>query len=381
MRKIIFLLFFVCSPIYAQISDFAEVFQLPNEVEETSGLIFVNGKIITHNDSGGDAKLYEIDNDTGLITRIVTVNNAVNIDWEALAQDDTHIYVADIGNNSGNRQDLTIYKILKNDYLNSTSVTAEVITYTYQDQSDFSSQPNNTNFDAEAIAIYQNKIFIFTKNWVDNKTNLYSIPVSVGDHIAQKVSTYDVAGLITDANYNPADDSFMLTGYDTTLTPFLVYIDSNRASGDNVFSGNPQKISLTQELGPGNQVEGVTNYTSTEYYISRERFDITVKGMPISVPQKLFQFVNLGSFLLSNGDDALKPILQLKQNPTSDYIEVKLLTSIESISMLTLYNAQGQRIERTSSHMINVSTLPTDLYYLDVLLKGNKRVVIKVVKI
>ncbi|MDG2276045.1 MAG: T9SS C-terminal target domain-containing protein, partial [Flavobacteriaceae bacterium] len=140
-----------------------EKFVLPSEVEETSGLIFLNGKIITHNDSGDDPNLYEIDPENGEITRVVTLENATNIDWEDLDQDDTYIYIADIGNNNGNREDLKIYEILKSDFISSTNVTSQEITFSYEDQTDFSSQPNNSNFDAEAICVYQDQILIFTK--------------------------------------------------------------------------------------------------------------------------------------------------------------------------------------------------------------------------
>ncbi|MFQ3306512.1 MAG: hypothetical protein ACI9K4_001584, partial [Polaribacter sp.] len=35
-----------------QIGSFKEKFELPEKVKETSGLLFLDGKIITHNDSG-----------------------------------------------------------------------------------------------------------------------------------------------------------------------------------------------------------------------------------------------------------------------------------------------------------------------------------------
>ena len=39
----------------SQITSFREKFELPEVVKETSGLLFIDGKIITHNDSGDDA--------------------------------------------------------------------------------------------------------------------------------------------------------------------------------------------------------------------------------------------------------------------------------------------------------------------------------------
>ena len=158
LKLFFFYLFYIKS--FGQDFTLTEKFELPNQVEETSGLLYYNNKIITHNDSGSDANLYEIDPENGEITRVVTVVNATNIDWEDLGQDDTYIYIADIGNNNGNREDLKIYKILKSDFISSTNVTSQEITFSYEDQTDFSSQPNNSNFDAEAICVYQDQILI-----------------------------------------------------------------------------------------------------------------------------------------------------------------------------------------------------------------------------
>jgi hypothetical protein len=239
--------------VFSQVSNFSEKFKLPETVSETSGLLFINNKIVTHNDSGGEAKLYEVDNTSGLITRTITISNATNIDWEDITEDDTHIYIGDIGNNNGTRTDLTIYKILKTDYANNDNVTAEIITFSYDDQTDFSSQPNNNNFDAETIAIYQGSIIIFTKNWVNLLTNVYVIPNTSGNYTAVKTSSYNVSGLITGASYNEENDSFMLVGYNNTnLTPFLIYIDKHRNSGNDIFNGGAEKTILTQ-LGSGSQ--------------------------------------------------------------------------------------------------------------------------------
>jgi hypothetical protein len=133
----LFLLLICFGSIKSQITNFKEKFTLPNNVNETSGLLFFDGKIITHNDSGGEPNLYEIDSLTGSLLRTIAINNASNIDWEAITEDETHIYIGDIGNNSGNRQDLCIYKILKTDYEKNTTVDAEKISFSYEDQTDF----------------------------------------------------------------------------------------------------------------------------------------------------------------------------------------------------------------------------------------------------
>ncbi|MCD6544741.1 MAG: hypothetical protein J7K34_09555 [Flavobacteriaceae bacterium] len=68
-----------------------------------SGIINFDGRIITHNDSGGEHALYEIDILNGSVKRTVIIKNAQNKDWEDICQDDNFIYICDIGNNSNNR--------------------------------------------------------------------------------------------------------------------------------------------------------------------------------------------------------------------------------------------------------------------------------------
>jgi hypothetical protein len=195
---------------YGQISNFKEKFKLPSSVRETSGLLFFDGKIITHNDSGNDAQLFEIDSLSGQLLRTIRINNVQNIDWEDITEDENHIYIGDFGNNEGNRTDLKIYKILKSDYLKSNSVSAEEISFSYEDQTDFN-EPEFHDFDAEAFVVYENSFLIFTKNRGNFRTNVYKIPINIGEHIAIKVSSANVKGLITGATL--MNDNFMLCGY------------------------------------------------------------------------------------------------------------------------------------------------------------------------
>ncbi len=103
-------------------SDISTVGTLPEQIAETSGLIYYNGRLITHNDSGGNPELYELDPETLGITRVVQITNAENRDWEDIAQDEQFIYIGDFGNNSGSRQDLVVYKVPKSEYARAKSI-------------------------------------------------------------------------------------------------------------------------------------------------------------------------------------------------------------------------------------------------------------------
>ena len=368
---IIISLFFVCSSIRAQIENISTKYDLPNTISETSGLLFFDGKLITHNDSGNSANLYELDTISGSITRTISITNATNVDWEDITQDETYIYIGDFGNNNGNRQDLKIYRVLKADFTNNTNVDAETISFNYEDQSDFSSKPNNNNFDAEAISIYKNQLIIFTKNWIDNTVNAYSIPKSIGNHIAKKVSTYNSSGLITGATYNKDDESFLLCGYTTLAVPFLIYVDTKNTANNDVFSGLTEKTELTSSIGQGSQIEGITNINGEKYFLSRERVETTINGNPFILPQKLYRFDN-GSYSPLSIEHYTYSKVEIYPNPTSSVLHIKNI-DLKSIKSIKIINAVGKTIlnSKKNSSQISIKNLTAGLFYLQIQLNNN----------
>jgi len=241
-------------------------------LRESSGIIFFNDKLVSHNDSGNKNKLYELDTISGTVTRTITITNVSNVDWEDIAQDDTHIYVGDIGNNSGKRTDLKIYKIDKSEYLSATEIAAEVINYSYSDQRDFTSNFNNTQWDAEALISFdKDYLIVFTKNWVNGRTKAYPIPKKVGTHIVKPLSTsLNSEGLITGATYNPYTNKVYFIGYSSLLQPF-VWVSENFL-GMDIFSGTNTKTSLNS-LG-FEQAEGITHVGANRYFITSEAIRI-----------------------------------------------------------------------------------------------------------
>ena len=82
--------------------------ELPKKIDETSGLASFGDHFLTLNDSGGKATLYPF-NKKGERLGKHKIEGAINRDWEDIAQDSTHFYIADTGNNLATRKDLTIY--------------------------------------------------------------------------------------------------------------------------------------------------------------------------------------------------------------------------------------------------------------------------------
>ena len=98
---------------------------LPDLLQETSGLLWIDGQLYSHSDEG-PARLFRIDPGSGAIEQTITFIGADNVDWEDLAEDEEYVYVGDFGNNSGNRTDLTIYRIEKADLVNNATFVEEI---------------------------------------------------------------------------------------------------------------------------------------------------------------------------------------------------------------------------------------------------------------
>jgi hypothetical protein len=242
--------------------------KLDNSVNESSGLIYLDERIITHNDSGGEAALYEIDEETGEVTRKVTISNASNRDWEDIGRDESFIYIGDFGNNNGTRRDLKIYKVGQSDYLDADNqAIAEVIEFSYEDQTDFTSSPMDTNFDAEALIAYGDNLYVFTKNWIDNRSHVYKIPKTVGTHVATRFDELDSDGLVTGAAYNSLANRIILVGYDA-FSPFLIEISD--FSGEKFSSGILTRYDLDVPFGDSFQIEAVTFTDQTRHVLSSE---------------------------------------------------------------------------------------------------------------
>ncbi|WP_445719912.1 T9SS type A sorting domain-containing protein [Flavobacterium sp.] len=340
MKKILSILFLFIGLSTIQSQTAANLTNLQTPIlDETSGLLFYNNNIITFNDSGGDANLYEINSTTGNILRTVSITNATNVDWEDITQDASFIYIGDIGNNNGNRTDLKVYKISKTDYDGpDNTALAEIISYSYANQSDFTSSPNNNNWDAEGLISYGDNLLIFSKNWVNNMVNVYSIPKTNGSHSAVLESSYNTNGLITGAETSYDENIIYLTGYSSTQAPFMYTIHNIPTSSLDVFSGIvSQKNSNIVPLG--NQVEAIALFeitpTKHRLYISNEKFTFSSGPISITFPAKLWVIEINAATLLDIADNIVDNSIILYPNPFDE--SFKLSKIVDEIVVFDLF--------------------------------------------
>ncbi len=317
-------------------------FILPQEVDETSGLIFYNGGYWTMNDSGGLPVIYKLDTVTGNVIQRITVDDATNVDWEDITQDENHIYIGDFGNNSGNRDDLCIYIIKKSDIpeTGDVSVNSKKISFVYEDYKGRIEKRKYNNFDCEAFIATDDSLYLFSKNWEDRHTRLYRLPKTKGNYTAKLLYRFNSAGLITGADFNKNDNEVVLVGYtNKSWVPFLwVLFDFE---GHNFFSGNKRRIDMPNVTAT--QTEGIA-------YVSGKRGVISSEGRKL-FSQTMFDFST--AQWTDKAYAGIKPqenqplFLSIYPNPLKkSKLHVKVNGKLTGTFDLTVYDTSGKTVFR-----------------------------------
>ncbi|EAQ99724.1 hypothetical protein FB2170_10439 [Maribacter sp. HTCC2170] len=348
---------------------------LPSILSENSGLIFYGDKLITHNDSGNDPVLYEVDTLSLAITRTISITNVENVDWEDLTQDEQYIYIGDIGNNRGTRTDLAIYRISKQDFDQSDSVSAEIIAYNYEDQNDFGDQ-GNSDWDAEALFVLDGQLIVLTKQWQSLGTVAYAIPITPGTHTATRAGNYGINGLVTGASMNTETNELIVLGYSMILEPFIYRVIEPEVQDVFVSGGLKQDVSF----GFG-QTEGIAFVGSNRFLVSSESYTRDVPAINLS--SKLFA---LQLPIIEVGIPEPEPEPEPEPKPEEENetyfavypdqrpnIMTYELRSEKKVLARAVYDITGKRVQfHVSSEFgeseINVTTLKTGIYHLVVYL-------------
>ncbi len=203
------------------------IFNLPGELSEASGMILYDSLLWTFNDSGNESVLFGIDTENGAIRKKITVHHAFNTDWEDIAQDDASIYIGDIGNGAGDRDTLNIYVLSKSELNSSPEQTTNAyrISFSFEDQTSFEPALYETSYDCEALICMNDSLYVFTKDWRKSETAIYSMPKSPGYYKANRITGFDVNGLVTGAGYHQQYHQIALCGYTDNYVPFITLID------------------------------------------------------------------------------------------------------------------------------------------------------------
>ena len=237
-----------------------EDISLSKKIDETSGLEIVDGQFITHNDSGGDPKLYYLDK-KGKIVFERTLNGVKNNDWEDITKDDQFIYVANMGNNFDTRKNLSIIKTP----IDHTSREAELIEFNYPEQVKFTTAYSQSQYDAEALITIDDYLIILTKNKLKKITEIYALPKIAGKYEAKKIRNLNTQSIITGGDYDPETKLLALTG---TLLFNEYYI--LKIEDFDLESKKDYKIDMYEIPIGKTQVEAIKIIDSNTFWITSE---------------------------------------------------------------------------------------------------------------
>lgn len=254
--------------------------KLSDTLNETSGLAQHNGSWYSQNDGGNPPLIYRI-NTAGKIQQSIAIRNQTNTDWEELTFSDSFGFLGDFGNNAGNRKDLKILKFpIQNWPTNgqSDTVSADVIAFSYADQTQFNASSNATAFDAEAMIFWNDSLHIFSKNWKTGFTKRYVLPAIPGTYSVWPRDSLQLDFLVTGAAVH--QNKIALVGYNTSGNGFLELLWDFRAG--QPFTGNKRKISLGSFIAVG-QIESIAFKDSLTFWATNEKYIIANRLMEIPV--------------------------------------------------------------------------------------------------
>ena len=242
--------------------------ELPKEVEETSGLFFHNGRLWTHNDSGGKPILYALDTTTFEVVQRITLANVKNKDWEDVCTDGESVFVGDFGNNKGSRKNLKIFTFPLSaiPQEGDAIIVVDSILFRFADQINFEPRKHEHDYDCEAMFADEDCLYLFGKGWATGTTRLYRLPKTPGKYVAEVVNSFDSQGLITGADYDRDKHILILVGYVKNIwKPFMYIVFDFDEHGEKLSN---HRFEMSQLIG--GQTEGICCFDQGRCFVSAE---------------------------------------------------------------------------------------------------------------
>lgn len=350
--------------------------KMPDELPGCSGFEFFDNQLWAHNDHIDGPQIYQIDTATGEVIKSVWIDNWPKRDWEDMTSSDTHLYIGDFGNNNGNRTDLKVLKIKRSD-LTEDTVAAEEINFNFADQTDFSTRNREHDFDCEAILYKNDSLYIFSKNWVDNKTRLYVLPDQAGSHSLIPRAEFDVGGLVTAADISLDGKNILLLCYAENGATFLYLLFDYQDFMP--FSGNKRKIDIGSFFTVS-QVESLTFQNDSEGFIGSEDFSvISGKLLHFKISQWIENWPVNSTNIVQNDNIHVYP------NPFKEELHVGVKSGNKKIKKIEFFDTSGQRVLKKRIRLkknihISGNKLSSGMYVMKIKMKDGSEVVKKIIK-
>lgn len=320
---------------------------LPAALYESSGIEISNpNSIWTHNDSGDSARIFNIDT-LGNILRIIHFDVDEAIDCEESTRDAAgNYYLGDFGNNANDRTNLRIYKIPNPDILSDSTITPQLITFSFEDQQLFPPDSAYLNFDCEAMFHFQDSLFLFSKNRGTSMfCKMYRLPDIPGDYVAELVDSFNTGTWVTSADISPSGNRMVL------LSESRLWLFSD-ILGSDFFGGTAQMFSMYFS-----QKEAVVFVDDSTLYLTDEYL--------MGLGGNLYR-IDLNSVL--NGTSLQKKTqLTIFPNPATDVLFINFTEMNVDYSVL-IFDASEKLVQSCKScSEVDISSLCEGLYFISLI--------------
>ena len=248
----------------------SKICTLPDEVHETSGIIFHDGYLWTINDSGNDPILYAIDTSNAEIVQKVILPGIENTDWEAITQDADYIYIADNGNNFRSRSSYQLYAIAKDSMSGKPYQQippAKTFEFSFKKAMLDSIDLSKSSIDSEAIIVQDGVFYFYTKDWLYNDVHAVSFDLTDSLMRGKRGGSFELEYAATAATLIN-DRYFAILGYRNYHSYLTIFEGTPDLSGDTKSVAFYELYDLQ-----GYQTEALT-YADGHFYISCEKLGI-----------------------------------------------------------------------------------------------------------
>ncbi len=172
-------------------------------IRESSGMVASRthpGVFWTHNDKGNKNRLFAISR-AGRSIATVQVEGPPILDWEDIAIDDQErLYIADTGNNDGDRVQVAVHRIAEPD----PQGPAKRVTIDFTWQLKYPNRP----FDCESLFIWKDAGYLISKVTKDRTAELFRFPISnqTGPITLEPVGRLPITSPVTGADISARGD-------------------------------------------------------------------------------------------------------------------------------------------------------------------------------
>lgn len=212
------------------------------EVDESSGLARSAthpGVFWTVNDSGNPPVLHAFEL-SGKSLGPVSVQDAHNTDWEALAYEPGVLYIGDLGDNGSRRKEVRLWRVDEPDPKTAETVRGRCLRVRYPDG------PHN----AEAMFAWGGWLYVVVKQFGSSPIGVYRANASWStseQHTFQNVLRLTPGEMITGGDISADGTRIALTGYRH------VFVYLGHGDPESILATRPHKFAL----GRAGQVEAV----------------------------------------------------------------------------------------------------------------------------